>query len=123
MLQQDARARCELLLKEANRRILRRDFARTGGLYKFVKHLWHILEPNTPMVEGWPMEAVCEHLEAVTRGEITRLLINVPPGFCKSLLVDVFWPAWEWGIGKAYLRYVTFSSSWSWMMSSLAISC
>jgi hypothetical protein len=50
------------------------------------------------------------HLEAVTFGEINRLLINVPPGFMKSLLVNVFWPAWEWGpMGLAHLRYVSFS--------------
>ena len=83
-----------------------------GGLYAFVKYFWHILEPETPLVPGWPMEAICEHLEAVTYGEINRLLINVPPGFCKSLLVDVFWPAWEWACcGKTHLRYVTFSYS------------
>jgi hypothetical protein len=28
-------------------------------------------------------------------GLSNRLLANVPPG--KSLLVNVFWPAWEWG--------------------------
>ena len=82
-----------------------------GGLYAFVKYFWHVLEPETPMVPGWAMEAICEHLEAVTFGEIKRLLINVPPGFSKSLLTDVFWPAWVWAIGKGHLRYVTFSYS------------
>jgi hypothetical protein len=49
------------------------------------------------LVEGWPLEAICLHLEALTFGDIpsNRLLINVPPGFTKSLLVGVFWPAWE----------------------------
>jgi predicted phage terminase large subunit-like protein len=32
----------------------------------------------------------------VTRGDIIRLLINVPPGCMKSLLTGVIWPAWEW---------------------------
>ena len=82
-----------------------------GGLYAFVQYFWHILEPENPMVPGWAMEAICEHLEAVTFGEINRLLINVPPGFSKSLLTDVFFPAWQWAIGKAHLRYVTFSYS------------
>ena len=52
-------------------------------------------------------------LEARFRfGDITRLLINVPPGFMKSLMTDVFWPAWEWGpLNKAHLRYVAFSYS------------
>jgi len=32
----------------------------------------------------------------VTAGQIKNLLANVPPGSGKSLLVSVFWPAWEW---------------------------
>ena len=89
-----------------------KDGVRQGGLIAFVRAFWHILEPSTPLVDGWPMWAICEHLEAVTAGEVTRLLINVPPGFCKSLLVDVFWPAWEWGpMGKPHYRYVAFSYS------------
>lgn len=83
-----------------------------GGLLSFVRHFWHVLEPATPFQEGWALEAICEHLEAVTYGEVHRLLINVPPGFCKSLLVDCFWPAWEWGpMQMPHLRYVTFSYS------------
>lgn len=83
-----------------------------GGLLEFVRYFWHILEPGTKFVDGWALEAVCEHLEAVTFGEITKLLMNVPPGFMKSLLTDVFWPAWEWGpMEMPHLRYVTFSYS------------
>ena len=45
-------------------------------------------------------------------GKITRLLINVPPGSMKSLMVNVFFPAWEWGpMGMPHLRYVSFSYS------------
>lgn len=53
---------------------------------------------------------MCLHLEAVTFGEINRLLENVCPGFMKSLLVNVFWPAWEWGpMDMPHMRYVAFS--------------
>lgn len=83
-----------------------------GGLLAFVRYYWHILEPATVFKDGWALEAICEHLEAVTFGEIDRLLINVPPGFMKSLITDVFWPAWEWGpMNQAHLRYVAFSYS------------
>ena len=83
-----------------------------GGLLAFVRYFWPLLEPGTKFVDGWALEAVCEHLEAVTFGEITKLLINVPPGFMKSLLTDVFWPAWEWGPMKMpHIRYVAFSYS------------
>lgn len=50
---------------------------------------------------------MCEHLEAVSSGQISRLLINVPPGAMKSLLVSVIWPMWEWGPkNRPHLRYV-----------------
>ena len=67
------------------------------SLAEFTKMAWHVLEPSTPLRWGWALDAICEHLEAVTRGEITRLVINVPPGTMKSLLTSVIWPAWEWG--------------------------
>ncbi len=77
------------------------------SLYEFVKLMWPVLEPGTTFLEGWVMAEVCRHLEAVTAGKVNRLLINVPPGFCKSLITDVFWPAWEWGPKRApHTRYV-----------------
>ena len=98
------------LLTEAKKRENRRKQSGRGGLIEFVRYFWDVLEPQTPLVEGWPLEAICQHLEAVTFGEITRLLMNVPPGFMKSLLTDVFWPAWEWSaMDMPHLRYVTFS--------------
>jgi predicted phage terminase large subunit-like protein len=48
-------------------------------------------------LDGRHVAIVCEELEAVTRGEVDRLVVNVPPGFGKSWLVSVLWPAWEWG--------------------------
>lgn len=77
------------------------------SLVDFVRRSWHVLEPGQPYIHGWHVEAICEHLEAITAGEINRLLINVPPGTMKSTLVSVFWPAWEWGPkGKAFTRFI-----------------
>lgn len=67
------------------------------SLAEFAKRAWHILEPATPLKWGWALDAICAHLEAVTRGEVHRLLMNVPPGTMKSLLTGVIWPSWEWG--------------------------
>lgn len=66
------------------------------SLADFVRCAWHVVEPEAPLLWGWHIDAICTHLEAVSRGEISRLLINVPPGHMKSLLVSVFWPAWVW---------------------------
>ena len=74
---------------------IRREKARRS-LAEFVRQGWDILEPGTPLIWNWHLDAMALHLEAVARGEIRKLLINVPPGCMKSLMVSVFWPAWMW---------------------------
>jgi hypothetical protein len=63
---------------------------------EFVMQAWPVLEPSTEFVEGIHIDAICQHLQAVTEGRIAHLIINVPPGHAKSLLTCVFWPAWVW---------------------------
>jgi predicted phage terminase large subunit-like protein len=71
----------------------------------FAQTFWSVLEPGRQLVTGWPIEAIAEHLEAVTRGEIRKILITVPPGSMKSLLTRAFWPTWSW-IADPSLRYI-----------------
>lgn len=80
-----------------------------AGLSRFVRLAWPTVEQGTPYVHGWHIDAMAEHLEAVSAGDITRLLINVPPGTMKSLLVGVMWPAWEWATRGGHIRYVAAS--------------
>jgi hypothetical protein len=83
---------------------------RRHTLAGFVREAWHILEPTQRYVHNWHIDAICQHLEAVTAGRVNRLLINVPPGSSKSLIVSVLWPAWEWGPkGLRSLRYLATS--------------
>jgi predicted phage terminase large subunit-like protein len=105
--------RAEIARREAERQ--RADVARNAEairarcqtLVGFVREAWHVLEPTARYVHNWHIDAICMHLEAVTAGQITRLLINIPPGEMKSLLVSVLWPAWEWGPkGLRSLRYL-----------------
>lgn len=84
--------------------------SRCTRLSGFVAEAWHVLEPTTTFRPNWHIEAITEHLEAVTSGEINRLLINVPPGSSKSLLASVMFQAWEWGpAGMPSLRYLATS--------------
>ena len=77
------------------------------SLSAFVREAWHVLEPGQPFVHGWHVDAICEHLEAITSGELNRLLINIPPGTMKSTLTSVFFPAWEWGPkGMPHVRMI-----------------
>lgn len=78
------------------------------SLRDFVKLAWHVVEPSEKLVWTWTMDAIVDHLEAVTAGDIRKLLINVPPGFSKSMLVNVLWPAWEW-IRRPDLRYISWA--------------
>lgn len=81
--------------------------ANCQSLAGFIREAWHILEPDAKLQWNWHLDAICSHLEAITNGLITRLLINVPPGSSKSLIVSVFWPAWEWTqAGKRSYRYI-----------------
>jgi len=96
--------------KETIRQLDRLDASQS--LEKFVVQGWSVLEPGVTLKLGWSLGCVCEHLEAVTAGHVDRLLMNVPPGFMKSLLTNVFWPMWEWGPkGLARHRFVSFSYS------------
>ncbi len=85
---------------------------RCRTLVGFIKEAWHVIEPSNPYVHGWHIDAVCEHLQAVSAGQIPRLLINIPPGTAKSLMVSVAWPSFEWGPGgMSTMRYLSTSYS------------
>lgn len=100
------RERLYVLLSERARRDAER------SLYEFVKLMWPVVEPATPFMDSWVIGAQCDHLQAVTEGHIQNLLINECPGFAKSLIGNVFWPAFEWGPRKRpHERYVTASYS------------
>jgi predicted phage terminase large subunit-like protein len=83
-------------LTQADLLACERELARRS-LADFARMAWSVLEPATDLKWGWVLDAICDHLEAVTSGDIRRLLMNVPPGSMKSLLTGVIWPAWEWG--------------------------
>lgn len=66
------------------------------SFHAFVRKAWHTIEPVTQFVDNWHIGVICEHLEALYRREIRFLVINVPPGTMKSLLVNVMFPSWVW---------------------------
>jgi predicted phage terminase large subunit-like protein len=75
-------------------RRLRSERARRS-LRIFISAAWPLVEPVV-FVPGFHIDAVAEHLEAVTRGQILKLLITFPPRHTKSTIVSVMWPCWEW---------------------------
>lgn len=70
--------------------------------------VWPVVEPKTKYVDNWHIHAICEHLEAVLKGQIQNLLINMPPRFMKSLIIAVSLPTFAWA-SRPDMRFI-FSS-------------
>lgn len=72
--------------------LLRRDF------HAFVVSAWGKVEKATTYEDGWHIRMICEYLQALFEGRIpsNSLMMNVPPRHMKSLLSNVFFPAWVW---------------------------
>jgi predicted phage terminase large subunit-like protein len=67
-----------------------------GSLRDFIRQAWKLIEPGRRLVWNWHIDCVADHLEAVSKGQLRKLIINIPRRHLKSQSVSVFWPAWEW---------------------------
>lgn len=105
-----ARTIAEQALYDIRRARQRRNAAKAEKhFYTFFKEFaWPVLEPSTLFIDNWHIEALCDHLQAVSEGHISRLLINIPYRQLKSRIISQAWPAWEW-IGQPHLQYLTGS--------------
>jgi len=72
------------------------------SLRTFYKWQWPLVEPMTPRVDNWHVDATCDHLQATVAAageapQITKLAICMPPRNGKSTTTCVAYPAWVWG--------------------------
>ena len=72
--------------------ILRRNFD------PFLHRSIMTLNPGTPYLPNWHLSAIAYQLERIRRGEIKRLIINMPPRHLKSQTVSVAFPAYLLGL-------------------------
>lgn len=68
-----------------------------SSLECFLESAWPHFEA-TAYARTWHIDAVCEHLEAVSYGEIDKLVINIPPRHGKTSMVVIAWPCWTWAL-------------------------
>ena len=66
------------------------------NLPEFIRQAWPVIEPGTTFIDNWHIDCIGEYLAAVNRGQITRLIVNMPPRHMKSLEITVCYPAWTW---------------------------
>jgi hypothetical protein len=71
--------------------ILRQDLA------SFIERSFYELHPGQSLELAPHIELIASKLEAVRRGEIKRLIINLPPRHLKSHCVSVAFVAWVLG--------------------------
>lgn len=91
-------------------RLRRRASEAVTSLAAFIRHVWPVIEPGVDLSWNWHIGLICAELEAVTRGETQELVICVPPGTLKSVIVSVCWPTWEWLL-YPHLRGLHISNS------------
>ena len=63
----------------------------------FVQKAFCTLEPGTAYQHNWHVDHLCWQLSRVARGELRRLILNVPPRSMKSITASVAFPAWVLG--------------------------
>ena len=66
-----------------------------GSLIDFVEAAWPAIDP-AEYQRCWAIDALCEHLQAVSEGQIRNLLVNIPPRCGKTTIASVCYPAWTW---------------------------
>ena len=71
--------------------ILRSDFKR------FLHRCVLAGNPGSQFVPNWHIDAIAYQLERIRRGEINRLIINLPPRYLKSIIASVTFPAFLLG--------------------------
>ena len=63
----------------------------------FVRRCFMTLHPGAAFIPNWHIEAIVYQLERVRRGEIKRLIINLPPRYLKSIIVSIAFAAYILG--------------------------
>jgi hypothetical protein len=66
-------------------------------LSTFIERVFVELNPTTQYLDNFHIHVVASELEAMRRGEILRLIVNVPPRNLKSIIVSVAYVAWLLG--------------------------
>ena len=66
-----------------------------GSLIDFVEAAWPSVD-TSEYQQSWAIDALCDHLQAVSDGEIKRLLVNFPPRCGKTNITSICFPSWVW---------------------------
>jgi predicted phage terminase large subunit-like protein len=90
-------------LREVTKDLCKRKFSH------YMKRSWGQYDPAS-YSHNWHVDAIGEHLEAVARSEIRRLIISIPPRCMKSSSLSIAFPTWLWGpLGRPQEKILSVS--------------
>ena len=78
-----------------------RDYMLRESFGMFIRHTFATVNPGMAYQVNWHIDVIAQYLEACRRGEVRRLIINMPPRYLKSLIVNVAWSAYVLGHNPA----------------------
>ena len=64
------------------------------SLYSFTHRVFLTINPGIVFMPNWHLEAIAYYLMLVSKGDIKRLIITLPPRSGKSISASVAFPAW-----------------------------
>lgn len=68
-----------------------------NSLSEYIRRVFSIIDPVSIYKHNWHIELISEYLIACQKGQIKRLIINIPPRFLKSISCSVAFPSWLMG--------------------------
>lgn len=74
------------------------DLAAVQSFAWFVRRMWPVLNPGADLVWGPHLDVICTAVEKQIKGYVDyrNLMVLIPPGLMKSMLISVMRPAFMW---------------------------
>lgn len=66
-------------------------------LPSFIAKCFHTLEPGKEYRDNWHIHHIAHNLARLSDGETTRLIVNMPPRYMKSIAITIAYSAWVLG--------------------------
>jgi predicted phage terminase large subunit-like protein len=107
----DGRQRRWLFTDHPHLRQLYNDYLDTpdkiiSSLHEFTRRAYRYSGLPGNFRSNWHIREMCRQYEGIHKKDVTRLMVNIPPSCSKSVIANVFFPAWvwaqtpEWGIAN-----------------------
>ena len=90
-------------------------------LSSFIQRSFPTVDPGTTYLHNWHIDAIAFQLERIECGEITRLIITMPPRSLKSISASVAFPAWI--LGRNPRKKIVAVSYAEGLSEKLALDC